>query len=352
MQNMKNEKSYLKSSGLVTKITAVSIVVLMFVSCDGRNGKSPVQAQDDPAGTYRNYLSDIRKQDGLSTKDLTKHIQQWQTVRDSVFAHIRRDTLDRPHSDIRQQCERLHDSIRIEFSRLALSKPRTYQEVLTLKERLSSYAEDRELHHAAEEIRPFFASLDNRPACRGDKQQMLSTYRSLLSETIHNGIHERNDLTAYIEKEDAAFRAFLTHLHDSDGANMADIPRDTEQCCSQIFLAAERKEITYQEAMIYLAMRTNRRLMQNVQTCIDDIRANKIKTPAQAHAYIWMLLQPYVSLDGFCMALLSSGDRKHLDRIAAQTPAAFEALGKILQSESRHLNELPGMLMEIFIHSL
>lgn len=349
---MKIEKSYFKSSKLLFKTTAASIAALMFVSCDGRSGKSLYQTKDDPAGTYREYLSDIRKQDDLSLEALARHIQQWQTVKDVVFAHIRRDTLGQPHSDIRKECERLHDSIRIEFSRLALSKPRTYRELLTLKQRLSPYAEDRELHRAAEEIRPFFASLDNHPACTGNKRQILSTYRALLAETIHNGIHNRDDLTAYIEKEDAVFRAFLAHLLDSDGANMADITRDTERCCTQIFLAAERKEITYQQAMIYLAMRTNRRLMQNVQTCIDDIRDKKVVTPEQAHAYIWMLLQPYASLDGFCMALLSSDDRKHLDRIAAQAPTAFEALGKILQSEGNHLNKLPGMLMEIFIHTL
>jgi hypothetical protein len=43
---------------------------------------------------------------------------------------------------------------------------------------------------------------------------------------------------------------------------MADITRGTEQCCSQIFLAAERKEITYREAMLYLTMRTNRRQIE------------------------------------------------------------------------------------------
>ena len=310
------------------------------------------EAKDDPAGAYREYLFEIRKQDNLSVEDLTEHLKHWQTVRESVFARLRRDSLDRFHSDARKKCERLHDSIRTEFSRLALSKPRTYQEVLTLKEQLSPYAEDKELHRAAEEIQPFFASLDSRPICRGDKQQILSIYRALLVEIIRSGIHNHDDLTAFIEKEDAVFRAFLIHLHDFDDSNTADITRTTERCCSQIFLAAERKEITYQEAMIYLAMRTNRRLLQNVQTCIDDIRHKQVKTPAQAHAYIWMLLQPYASLDGFCMALLSPDDKKRLNRIAAQTPAAFEALSKILQSKDSRLDELPGMLIEIFIHTL
>lgn len=352
MQNMKSRKSYLNSSVLLTKMTAVSIAIFVFASCDGGSGKMLSEAKDNPATIYRKCLSEIRKQDSLSFKALTKGLQQWQTMKDSVYSRIRRDSLNQSRADIRKECERIHDSIRIEFSRLALSKPRTYQEVLLLRTLFSPYTGDEELHRAAEESRPFFASLDSRPSCRGDKGQILSIYRALLTETIRKGIHDHDDLTAYITKEDAVFRAFLTHLHDLDGANTADITRDTERCCSQVFLAAERKEITYQEAMIYLAMRTNRRLIQNMQTCIDNIRNKKVQTPAQAYAYIWMILQPYASLDGFCLTLLSPDERKHLDRLAAQTSAAFKTLGKILQSKSGRLDELPGMLMEIFIHTL
>ena len=65
-----------------------------------------------------------------------------------------------------------------------------------------------------------------------------------------------------------------------------------------------------------------------------------------------MLVQPYASLDGFFLTLLSDRERKQLDRMAAQTPAAFKALSRTLQSESARLDELPGMLMEIFIYTL
>ena len=219
-------------------------------------------------------------------------------------------------------------------------------------ERFSPYAGDVELHRSAEEIRPFFAALDKRPAYRGNKEQTLSAYRKLLAGTLNNGIHDSRDLKRFIEKEDAVFRAFLSGLHDSGSANMADITRDTEKCCSEVFLAAGRKEITYKEALIYMALRADRRLIQNVRTCLDDIHRGEIATPEQAHAYIWMILQPYASLDGLCMTLLSPEDKKALDRIATETPGAFETLRKILSSENNRLDELPGMLMEIFIASL
>lgn len=116
--------------------------------------------------------------------------------------------------------------------------------------------------------------------------------------------------------------------------------------------AAGRKEITYKDATIYMALRTDRRLIQNVRACLDNIRRGKVVTPEQAQAYVWMILQPYASLDGLCMTLLSPEDKETLYRMAAETPAAFEKLRRILPSEGDRLDELPGMLMEIFIASL
>lgn len=146
-------------------------------------------------------MSDIRKQDKLSVKELAGHLRQWQTMRDSVFRYLERDTLVRLHSTVSDECGQIHDSIRMEFSRLVLSQPRTYKDILWLKEQTSPYQEDKELHHAAEAIRPFFASLDSQPACRGNRQQILSTYRTVLSETIDYGIHCLADLTTFIKRK-------------------------------------------------------------------------------------------------------------------------------------------------------
>lgn len=349
---MKYKISYSKLILSIAEITAVSVAVFALVSCDGTNGKLHDETEDNPAGIYREYLYDIRQQNELSFEGLTARLKQWQTLKDSVAAHLQRDTMPYLHNDPRKECMMLHDSIRAEFSRLVLSRKRTYKDVLALKAQFSPYAGDTELLRSAEEIRPFFASLDNRPAYRGNKEQILSAYRTLLAETLHRGIHSRSDLTGFIKKEDVVYQAFLARLSDFGETNTSDITQDTEKCCSEIFLAAGRKEITYKEAMLYMAMRTNRRVIQNVCACLDDIYRGEITTSRQAHAYIWMLLQPYASLDGFCMALLSPRDKEALDRIAAKTSGAFIALHKILKSDSDRLDELPAMLMEIFIASL
>ena len=186
---MKTLKSNLKQPIIFAKIIAVSIAIFLCASCDNGNGKRLAKAKNDPAGTYREYLSDIRRQKKLSIKELAGHLKQWQTLRDSVFLHLECDTLGRLHSTVREECEQIHDSIRMEFSRMVLSQTRTYKDILWVKEQISPHLEDKELHRAAETIRPFFASLDNRPVSQRNRQHILATYRTTLAETIDYGIH-------------------------------------------------------------------------------------------------------------------------------------------------------------------
>ena len=104
--------------------------------------------------------------------------------------------------------------------------------------------------------------------------------------------------------------------------------------------------------MIYMAMRTNRRLIQNAAVCLKDIREDRIKSKSQAWGYACMMLQPYISMDGICAVLLSDAEKEELRRIAEQTPAAFARLGDVLQSGMENPDELPATLMEIYIQRL
>ena len=346
---MKIQKTNLKASSFLHMIAAASITVCMFTSC---NGGLTEQSESDPAGTYRNYLLEVRKMKSISFEELSENLCQWQAIRDSVFNHVRQDTVGIHGQDLRKTCEGIHDSLRLEFSRLALSRPRSYQELFLLKRKLSSNDKDNGLIRTVEKIRPFFESLDKRPIHKGDRKQIISDYRTLLTNTLRNGIHGTDDMTEFIGKEDAIFRAFLPYLCSIGDEDISDITRDTEKCCLQILFAAERKEIPHQDALVYLAMRTNRRLILNTGTCINDIHNQKVQTKAQAYAYIWMLMRPYVSMDSFHLSMLSSKDQEQLERFAAQTPAIFETLCRILNSGDNRLDELPGMLMEIYIHTL
>jgi len=349
---MTDNNLHFKKMRILAGILAVSVVAFALASCEQRTGKSVAGTVESPAVIYRNYLVEIRKLDKLSSAELAGHISRWQTVKDSVFTRIRRDTIQYPHSTIAKECILLHDSIRAEFGRLSKSQPRTYKEVLLLREQFSPHVGDTDLKQATEEIRPFFNHLDKRHAYQSGKRQILSAYRTLLSGILKDGIHGTDDLKRFVEKEDALFRAFIASRHDWGEESLADITRDTEKCCALVFKAAGQNEISYKEAIVYMAMRANRRVIQSTEIALEDALHGEITTPNQVHAHIWTLIQPYVSLDGCCIAVLSEHEKESLYRIAEKTPGAYRILKEVLHTETGRLDELPGMLMEIFVTSL
>lgn len=308
--------------------------------------------KDDPAGIYGKFLSEIRSMDSLSTEELAGHVNRWQSLKDSVFFYAAQDTACHPHSGLYDRCGEIHNSLRMEFIRLARSGSRTCQDVFVFRERTSPYCGDKELTDAADSIRPFFGSLDSIPPLAIDGNDIRSEYRRLLAGTLQGGIHSLTSLKTFIRDEDVMFRTFLAHLDGLAGEDMSDMTKDTERCCSLVFLAAENKEISYRDAMIYMAMRTNRRIIQNTVACLDDIREGKVKSRAQAFGYACMILQPYIAMDGIGMILLSVREKEMLRDIAEQTPVAFARLGEILQSDHDGLAELPGTLMGIYIRTL
>ena len=331
-----------------TMLMVALFATVLFTSCRDNNGGAILKTAANPAIAYRAYLLDIRNRENLSTQELASELRRWQALDDSVALHLKRDTLSF-HTDTRNECDLLHDSVRTEFCRLAMTQPRTYSDMLYLKECVSPYFYDEELMLSVDDVEPFFESVSHQPPFAGDGEQTVKAYRDMLRKTLGRGFHSTDDLMLFIRREDAVYRAFLTHLNELGQMNVADITRDTERCCMQVFQAAEQEEISYKEAMIYLAMRTNRRLLLNAQQCANDIRAGKVKTADQAQAYIWMLLQPYSSLDAFCIALLTPQERKTLHQIADDTPELLDKLGKAVSLDNEQLGDIPSLLVQAYI---
>ena len=345
-------KSYSKTAHLFAGFVAASVAVSMSVSCSKSNGSGKVSIQDDPVGTYGKFLTEIKERDSLSTDELAGQIGRWQTLRDSVFYYAIRDTAGNPHSTMYAKCQLLHDSLMIEFTRLAQSRNRDFKDVFVLIEQTSLYHGDKDWTDAADKARLFFSSLDSLAPISTDKHGILSEYRHLLALTEQNGINGLSDLKTFIRHEDVIFRTFLEHFSSLAGENLSDIMQDTEKCCSQIFLAAEEKELPYRDAVIYMTMRTNRRLIQNTAVCLEDIRENKVRTRLLAWGYACMIMQPYISMDGICMSLLSAREKDALWKLAEQTPEALARLGEVLQSDNEGLAALPGTLIGIYIQTL
>lgn len=345
-------KSYSKTHGQCVKLLAVCLAIVTLASCGEKTGNSMFQAVKNAADAYRSYLSEVRKEENLPTERLIEKIKDWQSLRDSVSACIAKDTANCIHANYESEIRGLHDSLRIEFTRLALEKSRTFADVLLIKEKTSQYRQDTELAQAVTDAEPFFRSLDSVAPCHGNAKQTVSIYQSFLANTLKSGISGKSEMLAFIKEEDWLFRSFLSHLPELADADLSAITRDTEKCCLSIFQSAENGRLSYLDALVYTARRTNRRIILNALACRDDINQGNVKTEAQARAYVWMLLQPYVALDGFSVAVLSDMERTTLHAVADRTPQMIAKLNKTAGTGNDQWQVLPGVLIKIMLTSI
>ena len=218
-----------------------------------------------------------------------------------------------------------------------------------MKEAASSFTADSDLLQAKADAEPFFNSLDSIPIYNFKSTRVTSVYLDFLTLANKKGFHRKEDLLNFIREEDRLFRTFLVHINETGNHDMQEIIKSTEKCCLQVFQSAERKELSYRDALVYMTMRTNRRLILNARQCVSDVKQGKITTPNKARAYMWMLVQPYTSIDGLGIALLTTKDHSLINKTADDTQHTIDRLGKILQIDKERTKELPALFMKIIV---
>lgn len=211
---------------------ATVFAVFMLTACSDGNGTKSFRSSDEAIREYHGFLTNLRQSDKVTIQSLAKTINEWRVLDDSVSSCISRDTVRKAHSYPFGIYRELNDSIHIELCRMAMSKQRTFHDLLYLREQTSSHVGDEELLQAVKEAQPFFASLDSLPIYnKGGKQTVLKRYLLFLQKSAKQGIHGKEDMLAFIKEEHLYFKSFLQYLPDFAEDDIGDIRRNTEQCC-------------------------------------------------------------------------------------------------------------------------
>lgn len=352
-QDNRSAKSNSSDGIRLAVCVATAIAAFMLTACSDGNGMMSFRSSDEAINEYHGFLTNLRKNDKVPIQALAKAVNEWRVLNDSVASCLARDTFGLAHTYPFAAYREIKDSIRIELYRMAMSRQRSYHDLLYLRERTSSYAHDEELHQAVKEALPFFASLDSLPVYnKGGKQAVLKRYRQFLQKSVKRGIHGKEDLRAFIMEEHRHFKAFLQYLPDFADSNISAITRNTEQCCVQILRAADRKELSHKDAMIYLAMRTNLRLLRNAQAAVGDLKSGKVKSEKVLHAYLLMMVQPFMSMDDLSVSVLPEKDKSDYYKLADVLPKEMDNLTKQLHMDKKRTADLPMLMMKIYITRL
>ena len=290
------------------------------------------QSSEDALKVYQTYLGSLKDMKTSNTAIFCKEANKWRATSDTVFHYLMRDSVFLKDNNCAERFTAIHDSIRFEFLRLTETWRYSYEDVLKIKEQTSVFHDDKELQGAVNEAQPFFLKLDSIPLLESDKASILSNYRKL--------------------KEDIIFRSFLSQLYDMDKEPLADITQETESICRNIFIAAKEGKIKARDAMVYMSMRTVRRLLQNSTACISDINHQQMKSKAQGNAYLWMIIQPFISIDQFSIATLTPQERSQFNYVISQLPKSTK-FAKTFDIDQRALNYLlPQQLLKMYVLTL
>ena len=289
---------------------------ITLLSCSDGKYDFGFKSPDDALGCYQKFCTETKGKKSFTSKEVVPVLNEWHEVRDTVLAYLQKDSAYYAHSWIPYKYSSIDDSIRFHLLNIMLEQNYTMKDIAIIKRGSSLYAQDEDVIKSAKEIQPFFSRLDSIHIYNTNKESILSMYRDFLSVTLEDGVSNLDQLKVFVKIEDRIFRTFLHHLAEMDGENLSDITKDTEEICNGIFRSASQEKLDSKETLLYMSMRSNRRILLNAETCINAFRSHKKMAPSQLNAYYWMSIQPFVAIDPFGMAMLSDNDFERICNVA------------------------------------
>lgn len=281
-------------------------------------------------------LDNLSSKTSVDTKELVNLTNEWIEIRDSSYSVFAKDPTMTIKSDKSYAYFMLSDSIRKKLEELAISKDRTLEDVMYLK--LNTAAERNKVSNSKtyQEAVDFYESLDD-ISIYTSLAKTLQEYDLLLKNT--GILKKENQLLKFIKTEDRCYRSLMANLSQVTQAQLEKLTNRTARIISVLYANVGKKNNDANDkAMLYLTMRFNRRIVQNMVACREDIVNEKKLNNTQRANYRWMLIQSYMGLDSYSIAALTEKQRKTMLNITKELPVLLTKLdGGKLTKETKNI---------------
>lgn len=350
-------KQVKKSKSSERKNTQMSLIfhliflcfVLLIISCSSHE-KYNFKSSDEALNEYDNLYKTVSSQETCNAEQLASFINLWYECSDTVYKFIQKDPSFTAHAGLSMKFGSLSDSIRTKLMELADNF--TLSDVAYVKLHTSMYGQDKELDSLKQQATAFFALLDSIPVYTGNVRDFLTDYSKFLASVKLRGVHSEDELLRFIRKEDFFFRGFLAAIDECSALGMKDITDMTANICDSIYQEASKGKINADETIAYMSMRTGRRLLLNAKVCHEKLKRGAVKDSQYANAYLWMMLQPYLSIDALAITMLTPEQIRLMTDMAKDYPAIISRL------DSKHLidrvvaTKIPNQLIRLYISTI
>ena len=324
-----------------TNIVRLLLMAALLLGCHPSH-KDDLTTTEEAVAAYNDFFQSLKGRRSAGTDEIISLTKKWRKLDAAVSFALSSDTANNRHAHANGNHIALGDSIALQMAHLINNQKRSFADYLAVIRGLNDVEVDSMSQRLAGSVHLFYRKASAIPVYKGSGKEVIRMYNKLLEGTLAKGLRT---------KEDVAFRSFLLHLPSLSSGNtpLDGITRNTGKVIRGIIGLAGKEQPVFgkSEVVILLTMRNNRRLLQNAEACVDGLSRLRITDNGQAAAYLWMILQPWISFDSFAYALMDEEQLRTMENLAERMPQTLAKLKGIdfpLETE-----ELPTILMKTFI---
>ena len=326
-------------------------ILILFASCSSSD-RFNFESSGDALSFYKDYHQDLQKRKTMTSMQLLEVMEDWKEVSDTVFRFLQTDPAFFAHAGLSMDYTALSDSIKMEFMRVAYDCHFNLKDLSVLKFSGKLVVPSADVLSTFEQSSKFFDQLDKESVGQEARERHgFENYIKFLARYRHANF-DAALLHEFISEEDQFFQEYLNHIDENINQDLTQITKRTEDVCQRIFLSANDSLISDTTALVYMAMRTNRRLIMNAVKCFELIQTDKVVSSDQANVYLWMLLQPFLSIDQFQASLLTREQKQSLFVLADSYDAVMKKMIGKSYLEKDVIDVLPMRIIKLFITTL
>lgn len=311
-------------AAIVTLTMMVTVASCSKNTCPNPGCRTPEEALAD----YSSFLKSLSSMKDVSTKQLISYVKEWKSIDDSVASSLNRVASYNDNDSLPTRYIAMRDSTCDIILGMIDTQKRSFKDYLQCARELNYTRLDSASFKTVVSFREFFNKIDELPVYNSTDKETVHYYEFLLNETLRQGIESPKGLFKYLKEEDRAFRTFLCHLPTLGKIPHENVRDSTKKVLSNIISLTQEENFAMspKEILILLTMRNTRRLTQNANQCLSDIADNINSAGDQTTAYLWMILQPWVSFDSFAFALMDENQWEEMEKLAEQMPKTLNAI--------------------------
>ena len=343
-----------RKSGRCIRRGCISLFAFLVVSScssgtEPKGGESSVS--DEALSNYRNLLDDVRCAEVDDIAQLTVLCNAWLSLRDSIANAFH----DGPHAScpsISDELLAVNDSIVSRLAAIVASNEYTLTDYMNMRLALATLPDKERYRDHIMQGNAFFASLDSVDVLQGDYRSLIGRYIAFLEETQQHGIATQEELEAFLRNEDRYFRSLLVHLCDMNLYPSEQVSDLTAEVVNAISATLDAPGVPFDsdKALVYMIMRSSRRLLANARQCAEDMQGSNIRyDAARASASFWMLLQPFLYMDDTAICMLSDEQAALMLQLSERMPGLLAPLVAHIPAEHFDVGQLSKELIITYL---